>query len=165
MPLWSILSVTVNWGCVQSSSNQGDHWPCVEKDPSKPVPISRECRKSAEWQLRKGALEKGVPLCHPLSSNLQVHRHLLERLRVHLLEVIASGVWTRQELDEHINTLEMRAVLSTLMAFQDRMRVQDIVPMSDTSPVVEYVNKRGNCSQISVPVDKKDLPVDRDTLC
>ena len=52
----------------------------------------------------------------------------------------------KHEQDEHINTLEIRAVLKALMEYQDRTVGQCIVMVSDNSSVVAYINKPGTVS-------------------
>ena len=61
----------------------------------------------------------------------------------HLQELGASGVWSESEKHLHITLLEMRAVLLTLMAFQDRLMGHRVALMSNTTTVVLYVNKQG----------------------
>ena len=61
----------------------------------------------------------------------------------HLQELVASGVWTDDERNLHINLLELRAVLLALLAFQDRLMGHRVALMSDNTTVVAYVNKQG----------------------
>ena len=69
----------------------------------------------------------------------------------------------RQEQDEHISTLEMKAILNALIAFHDGMMGQDDILMLNNSSVVAYINKRATVSR-SVCQLKRNLPVGRDAL-
>ena len=75
-------------------------------------------------------------------------------------ELIAAGEWKGQEQDEHINILEVRAVLNTVMMFQDRMMGQDSL-ISNTCSVVVYMSKggRGPCPDLCQLT--RDIPVYR----
>ena len=67
----------------------------------------------------------------------------LEGWGAHLQELVASGVWSDDDRNLHINLLEMRAVQLALQAFQDRLMGHRVALMSDNTTVVAYINKQG----------------------
>ena len=60
----------------------------------------------------------------------------------HLLDRVASGVWSEQKL-LHINLLEMKALFLALQSFQELVAGCRVAAMCDNSMVLAYINKQG----------------------
>jgi ribonuclease HI len=54
-----------------------------------------------------------------------------------------SGVWTSDLQKEHINFLEMKAVLHALSHFQSHLQNKSLVLASDNTTVVAYLQNQG----------------------
>ena len=61
----------------------------------------------------------------------------------HLNSQVVSGMWSKMEKKLHINLLEMKAILLTLMHFVHMVKDHCILIMSDNTTVVSYINKQG----------------------
>jgi hypothetical protein len=61
----------------------------------------------------------------------------------HLNSQVVSGMWSKVEKKLHINLLEMKAILLTLMHFVHMINNHCILIMSDNTTVVSYINKQG----------------------
>ena len=62
---------------------------------------------------------------------------------VPVLDLTASGVWSKEESAEHISVLEMKAVSLDLAAFLPQLLGQSVVLMSDNALVVAYLRHQG----------------------
>ena len=61
----------------------------------------------------------------------------------HLLDLTASGVWSEEEFQEHINILEMKTVELALASFLPQLAGQNVILMSDNASVVPYIQHQG----------------------
>ena len=61
----------------------------------------------------------------------------------HLLDQLASGVWSHQESSLYISLLEMKALSLALQSFKNLVTGHRVTAMCDNSTVVAYVNKQG----------------------
>ena len=81
----------------------------------------------------------GVPFQFPPPSVLLYNDMSLSGWGAHLLDMMASGVWSMEESLMHINVLEMKAVSLALAAFLPHLLGQSVVLMSDNASVVTYL--------------------------
>jgi hypothetical protein len=58
-------------------------------------------------------------------------------------DVNISGVWSPQEAQEHINVLELRAVLNALDGLQNHLHSKRILLLTDNTSCVAYLKKMG----------------------
>ncbi|CAG2194790.1 unnamed protein product [Mytilus edulis] len=80
----------------------------------------------------------------PLSSKSDyVHRCLRLGWGAYLEGLSVSGVWTPDLLKEHINILEMKAVLLALSHFQSLLQNKSLVLATDNTTVVAYLRNQG----------------------
>ncbi|CAG2251745.1 unnamed protein product [Mytilus edulis] len=63
--------------------------------------------------------------------------------RAYLEGLSVSGVWTPDLLKEHINILEMKAVLLALSHFQSLLQNKSLVLATDNTTVVAYLRNQG----------------------
>jgi ribonuclease HI len=61
-----------------------------------------------------------------------------------------SGLWSGLQLAEHINLLEMRAVLLALKHFHDLVQGQALVIATDNTTVVAYLQNQGGAHSHSL---------------
>ena len=54
-----------------------------------------------------------------------------------------AGVWTRSELELHINVLELRAVIMALHHWATVLQGRHVLIATDNTTVVAYINKQG----------------------
>ena len=61
----------------------------------------------------------------------------------HLQDLTPAGVWTEEELNLHINLLEMKSVQLALNAFKDWIMVESVVLMSNNTTIPAYIREPG----------------------
>ena len=57
-----------------------------------------------------------------------------------------NGVWTGRWLCQHINVLELRAVLLARLHFLPRLRGHHVIVRTDSTVTAAYINRQGNLS-------------------
>ena len=70
---------------------------------------------------------------------------------------MATGLWTEEELDLHIDFLEVKVVQLTLTTFKVWIEGEPLVLMSDNATVVAYMKKWRYCFSSDVPSRKVDF--------
>ena len=86
----------------------------------------------------------GVPLHVPLPSLLLYTDKSLSGWGTHILDLTASGVWSEEKSQEHINVQEMRAVELALASFLPQLAGQSVVLISDNASVIAYLRHQGS---------------------
>ena len=86
---------------------------------------------------------KGVPLHPPKATVTLCTDSSTSGWGAHLGEVSASGVWSNQDKQAHINWLEMKAVWLALQRLSPRLERQVVRLCCDNSTVVTYLRKEG----------------------
>ena len=90
-----------------------------------------------------------VPL-NPLESTLTLYTDASLTGRGAFLEGrTVSGVWEDCHLEEHINLLEMRAVLLSMRHFQEVIQRQSLLIATDNTTVVAYLQNQGGTHSFS----------------
>ena len=56
---------------------------------------------------------------------------------------IFQGFWSVQEQKQHINLLELEAVIRTVQHFLPQLQNQNVLLKRDNTTLVQYVNKQG----------------------
>ncbi|XP_071161103.1 uncharacterized protein [Mytilus edulis] len=69
-----------------------------------------------------------------------------------------SGVWNQDILEEHINVLEMKAVLLALNHFQLSLKNQSVILATDNTTVVAYLKNRRNSLTFSLSDNQRNSP-------
>ena len=83
------------------------------------------------------------PLHHP-SPQLHLFTDLsLEGWGAHMDNHMASGFWSIIYKKQHINVLEMKAVLLALQAFAVHIKGHSVLLATDNTTVAAYINKQG----------------------
>ena len=69
----------------------------------------------------------------------------------HIDDHQTSGQWNAEEQVEHINMLELRAVMYSLQSFVEMVRHKSVLVQTDNTTVAAYINKQGG-DQVAFPV-------------
>ena len=105
------------------------------------IPVLPRLLPHLQWWLQRSNLLTGLPL-DPPDSTLTLYTDASLTGRGAFLEGrTVSGVWEDCHLEEHINLLEMRAVLLSLRHFQEA---------TDNTTVVAYLQNQGGTLLFSV---------------
>ena len=103
-------------------------------DPNTRIPWTKEIAEDLAWWLNPDNLVRGIPLSSPPPEVLYTDASN-EGWGAHLLDLTASGLWSKDEKSLHINLLEMKAVLMACHTFQDKLMGQTVGLMSDNTTV------------------------------
>jgi hypothetical protein len=138
IPLGRVSLRSVQWALADVwTPVQGD-WDCV-------VTISEVLRQALLVWTDRPWLLRGVPLRQPtpsvtLCTDASDHgwgAHLLPSFQT------VAGVWSEQEREEHINLLELRAVIKAVQCWTDILRGLPLMVLSDNTTVVAYIKHQG----------------------
>ena len=83
------------------------------------------------------------PLHHPSPQLHLFTDSSLEGWGTHMDNHMASGFWSITEKEQHINVLEMKAVLLALQAFAVHIKGHSVLLATDNTTVAAYINKQG----------------------
>ena len=112
-----------------------------------PVLYSEECLQCVRQWWHEKRRASGVPLPVPPSSLLL--RNTFMTGWVALLQDLTSvEIWTEEELNLHVNILEMKAVQLALNVFRDWIMGESVVLMSNSATMMAYIKKLGTVSRV-----------------
>lgn len=136
-----------------------DHWSQSDGALHDWIPILPELHSHLKWWLNLERFHKGVKLTPPVASLQLVSDASREGWGAHLepMGLMVSGSWSRQDLDLHINNLEMKAVRLSLLQFRDRVQNQCVLLSSDNTTVVSYIRKQGGTHSRSLFLETRLL--------
>lgn len=119
------------------------HWRAASDPDWWRVAPSRQCLEDIQWWLVPEHLLKGAPfvVAPPVQTLFSDASQL--GWGAHLGDSLASGVWSLEEKELHINHLELLAVFRALQSFRQELSGSVVSVMSDNSTVVAYLRKSG----------------------
>ena len=106
------------------------------------MPITDDMKSELSWWINN--VDTQVRLIHrpPPTLTLLTDSSMLGWGCV-MGEEIFNGQWTLAEQEEHINVLDMKAILLSLQAIVDTIKHQHVRVASDSTTAVTYINKMG----------------------
>lgn len=120
-----------------------EHWDSASQVWEALVPILPVVLPHLEWWTRRENVLTGVALLHPVPSLTLYTDSSLQGWGAFLEGKSASGVWSLVQQQEHINLLEMRAVLLALQHFKTLLVSKAVVLATDNTTVVAYLQNQG----------------------
>ncbi|XP_021355212.1 uncharacterized protein LOC110451492 [Mizuhopecten yessoensis] len=119
------------------------HWVPASRDWEAFIPLSQSVKEFAQWWTIRNNVLKGVSL-HRSSPTMTLYTDASKTgWGAYLNGQARSGSWTGDHLSEHINVLEMRAVLLAIQDLRSYLQDQVICVATDNSTVVAYLQKQG----------------------
>ena len=118
-----------------------EHWNSASQVWEALVPILPVLLPHLDWWTRRENVLKGVALLHPVASLTLYTDSSLQGWGARGKSV--SGVWSLVKQQEHINLLEMRAVLLALQHFKTLLVSKAAVLATDNTTVVAYLQNQG----------------------
>ena len=100
----------------------------------------------SKW-LNRDFLFSMVPLCRPPPDLFLFTDASLVGCGAHMGDLSASGQWSVHWQDQHINVLELRAVMLALKSFHQVIPHCHVLLSIDNTTVTAYLNKEGGPSQ------------------
>ncbi|XP_071123791.1 uncharacterized protein [Mytilus edulis] len=127
------------------------HWLPAAHDWEFPVPIiHQELFPHLVWWTSQANVLRGQLLSSPVPNQTLFTDGSNLGCAAYLEGLSVSGVWTLDLLKEHINILEMKAVLLALSHFQSLLQNKYLVLATDNTTVVAYLRNQGktHCSEL-----------------
>ncbi|CAG2229470.1 unnamed protein product [Mytilus edulis] len=120
------------------------HWLPATQNWEFPVPIIHQelCPHLVWWTSQANVL-RGQLLSSPVPNQTLFTDASNLGWGAYLEGLSVSGVWTPDLLKEHINILEMKAVLLALSHFQSLLQNKSLVLATDNTTVVAYLRNQG----------------------
>ncbi|CAG2248579.1 unnamed protein product [Mytilus edulis] len=120
------------------------HWLPATQNWEFPVPIIHQelCPHLVWWTSQANVL-RGQLLSSPVPNQTLFTDACNYGWGAYLEGLSVSGVWTLDLLKEHINILEMKAVLLALSHFQSLLQNKSLVLATDNTTVVAYLRNQG----------------------
>ena len=121
------------------------HWAPSSEKSSKPIPLDLQSRRAIIWWTNGDNLRRGSPNRDHGCGVLPVHRQQYPGLGAHLQKLTASGIWSQDQSQFHINVLELQAIILWLglKAFSQRVENAKVALMSDNTSAVAYLRNQG----------------------
>ena len=123
--------------CLQEQWNQ--HF----QSQSHLVTLSEDARMSLYWWAHRPHLEKGTPLQVPAPDVQLFTDASTTGWGAHIGQAHASGLWSPSLQEQHINFLELKAVLLALQQLSHLVRGHHVIVMSDNTTVVGLIKNQG----------------------
>ena len=120
-----------------------EHWDSASQVWEALVPILPVLLPHLDWWTHKENVLTGVALLHPVPSLTLYTDSSLQGWGAFLEGKSLSGVWSLAQQQEHINLLEMRAVLLALQHFKTLLVSKAVVLATDNTTVVAYLQNQG----------------------
>ena len=118
-------------------------WSQSKEKSSKLIPLDLQSRLAILWWTNRDNLRRGVPV-----GNIDVECYLYtdsstQGWGAHLQDLTASGIWSQDQAQLHINVLELQAIWLGLRAFSQRVENTRVALMSDNTSAVAYLINQG----------------------
>ena len=110
---------------------------------SKRIPLTRDIRRLLIPWSRESFLSRGKPFRTPLPSVSMSTDASLLGWGGHCRGSWISGDWSHLNSIPHINVLELMAVLLSLKHFENLLRGQTVLVLTDNTTVAAYINRQG----------------------
>ena len=120
-----------------------EHWNSASQVWEALVPILPVLLPHLDWWTCRKNVLTGVALLHPVPSLTLYTDSSLQGWEAFLEGKSVSGVWSLVQQQEHINLLEMRAVLLALQHFKTLLVSKAVVLATDNTTVVAYLQNQG----------------------
>ena len=117
-------------------------WSQSKEKSSKLIPLDLQSRLAILLWTNRDNLRRGVPI-----GTIDVEYYLYtdsstQGWGAHLQELTASGIWSQDQSQLHINVLELQAIWLGLRAFSQRVENVRVALMSDNTSAVAYLRNQ-----------------------
>ena len=117
---------------------------------SKLIPLDLQSRLAILWWTNRDNLRRGVPL-----GTIDVEYYLYsdsstQGWGAHLQDLTASGIWSQDQSQLHINVMELQAIWLGLRAFSQRVENARVALMSDNTSAVAYLRNQGGTKSLAM---------------
>jgi hypothetical protein len=134
-----------------------EHWTPSSQDWEASIPILEVLSPHLSWWLQRENVMTEFPLASPVPSLTLFTDVSLLGWGAYLEGQTVSGMWSSTLQKDHINLLEMRAVLLVLSHFKLCLESLSIVLATDNTTVVAYLKNQGGIHCYSLYQLAKDV--------
>ena len=125
-------------------------WNQSKEKSSKLIPLDLQSRLAILWWTNRENLRRGVPV-----GTIDVECYLYsdsstQGWGAHLQDLTASGIWSQDQAQLHINVLELQAIWLGLRAFSQRVENTRVALMSDNTSAVAYLRNQGGTKSLAM---------------
>ena len=125
-------------------------WNQSKERSSKLIPLDLQSRLAILWWTNRENLRRGVPV-----GTIDVECYLYtdsstQGWGAHLQDLTASGIWSQDQAQLHINVLELQAIWLGLRAFSQRVENTRVALMSDNTSAVAYLRNQGGTKSLAM---------------
>ena len=125
-------------------------WNQSKEKSSKLIPLDLQSRLAILWWTNRDNLRRGVPV-----GTIDVECYLYtdsstQGWGAHLQDLTASGIWSQDQAQLHINVLELQAIWLGLRAFSQRVENTRVALMSDNTSAVAYLRNQGGTKSLAM---------------
>ena len=107
------------------------------------IPVTQHLRSHLKWWLDIANITKGRSLQQQQTAVTITTDASKTGYGGYIGNQFVQGTWSVAQKKLHINVLELEAVFLTLKHFQSILRGQNVLVRSDSTTVVQYLNKQG----------------------
>ena len=107
------------------------------------IPLGPWFRLSISQWLKEDWLVQGVPIALPPHEEELYTDASLEGWGAHVAHLEAAGTWSTPMRSQHINALELEAVLLAVKAFRSFLQGKHVLVCTDNTTVAAYINRGG----------------------
>ena len=125
-------------------------WNQSKERSSKLIPLDLQSHLAILWWTNRENLRRGVPV-----GTIDVECYLYtdsstQGWGAHLQDLTASGIWSQDQAQLHINVLELQAIWLGLRAFSQRVENTRVALMSDNTSAVAYLRNQGGTKSLAM---------------
>ena len=125
-------------------------WSQSKEKSSKLIPLDLQSRLAILWWTNRDNLRRGIPI-----GTIDVEYYLYtdsstQGWGAHLQDLTASGIWSQDQSQLHINVLELQAIWLGLRAFSQRVENARVALMSDNTSAVAYLRNQGGTKSLAM---------------
>ena len=122
------------------------------------IPVTKHLRYHLTWWSDSANITKGRSLQHWASQvTITTDASTSNGWGGHMGSQIVQGTWSEIQKTQHINCLEMEAVVLTVQHFLPQLKGKNVLLRCDNSTVVQYINKQGGTKSIQLCLKTWDL--------
>jgi ribonuclease HI len=118
-------------------------WKPINQNLNTEIPFTQHLRSHLFWWQDPANTMKGRSLIQPMTHVNITTDASKTMYGAHMENSYMQGVWTPQEQNWHINSLEMQAVILAVKHFLNQIKGKSVLIKSDNTTVVQYINKQG----------------------
>ncbi|CAC5399818.1 unnamed protein product [Mytilus coruscus] len=129
------------------------HWAFTSQNLELNVPVTQYLKSHLIWWSDTANITKGRSLQHwETHVTITTDASTSNGWGGHMDSQIIQGTWSDIKKTQHINCLELEAVLKTIQHFLPQLKGKNVLLRCDNSTVVQYINKLGGTKSIQLCV-------------